>query len=86
MIAQIMLASGVDALGVSSVDEGLDLRKVKIKCPILVVGAIPLWAIESAAQNDIAFSIFNDEHLNACREVLNAQVLNLKCMLKLIPA
>ncbi len=69
MIAQTMLASGVDALGVSSVDEGLDLRNVKIKCPILVVGAIPLWAIESAAQNNIAFSVFNDEHLSACQEV-----------------
>lgn len=69
MIAQTMLASGVDALGVSSVDEGLDLRAVKIKCPILVVGAIPLWAIESATQNDIAFSIFNQDHLKACREV-----------------
>ena len=69
MIAQTMLASGVDALGVSSVDEGLDLRKVKIKCPILVVGAIPLWAVETAAQNDIAFSIFNEEHLRACKDV-----------------
>lgn len=69
MLAQTMLASGVDMLGVSSVDEGLDLRKVKIKCPILVVGAIPLWAIESAAYNDIAFSIFNQEHLDACKQV-----------------
>lgn len=69
MLAKTMLASGVDAFGVSSVDEGLDLRKVKIKAPILVVGAIPLWAIESAAQNDIAFSIFNDEHLEACKDV-----------------
>ena len=69
MMAQTMLASGVDAFGVSSVDEGLDLRNAKIKASILVVGAIPLWAVESAAQNDIAFSIFNDEHLKACREV-----------------
>lgn len=69
MLAQTMLASGVDMLGVSSVDEGLDLRNVKIKCPILVVGAIPLWAIESAARNDIAFSVFNEEHLKVCREV-----------------
>lgn len=69
MLAQTMLASGVDILGVSSVDEGLDLRNVKIKCPILVVGAIPLWAIESAARNDIAFSVFNEEHLKVCREV-----------------
>ncbi len=69
MLAQTMLASGVDAFGVSSVDEGLDLRASRITAPILVVGAIPLWAVESAAQNDIAFSIFNEAHLKACRDV-----------------
>ena len=55
--------------GVSSVDEGLYLRNVKIKAPILVVGAIPTWAVETAVKNDIAFSIFNDEHLKACKDV-----------------
>lgn len=69
MLAQTMLASGVDAFGVSSVDEGLDLREAKIKAPILVVGAVPVWAVEAATQNNIAISIFNDEHLNACKEV-----------------
>ncbi len=69
MIAQTMLASGVDMFGVSSVDEGLDLRNVKIKAPILVVGAIPVWAVETAAKNDIAFSIFNNDHIDACKEV-----------------
>ena len=69
MLAQTMLASGVDMFGVSSVDEGLDLRNAKIKAPILVVGAIPTWAIETASQNDIAFSIFNEEHLEACKDV-----------------
>ena len=61
MIAQTMLASGVDMFGVSSVDEGLDLRDVKIKAPILVVGAIPKWAIETAVNNNIAFSVFNED-------------------------
>ena len=83
MIAQTMLASGVDALGVSSVDEGLDLRNVKIKAPILVVGAIPLWAIETAAQNDIAFSIFNDEHLNACKQVFERTGIRPKVHVKI---
>ena len=69
MLAQTMLASGVDAFGVSSVDEGLDLRQVKVKAPILVVGAIPVWAVEAATLNDIAFSIFNETHLKACKEV-----------------
>ena len=69
MIAKTMLASGVDMFGVSSVDEGLDLRNVKIDTPVLVVGAIPTWAVETATKNNIAFSIFNKEHLQACREV-----------------
>lgn len=69
MLAPVMLASGIDCLGVSSVDEGLDLREAKINCPILVVGAIPLWAIETASANNIAFSIFNEEQLLACKEV-----------------
>ena len=69
MLAQTMLASGVDALGVSSIDEGLDLRQVKIKCPILVVGAVPIWAFESAAQNNISVSVFNEAHLKACKDV-----------------
>ncbi len=71
MLAQTMLASGVDMFGVSSIDEGLDLRQVKIKAPILVVGAVPVWAVETATQNDIAISIFNDAHLKACKEVFN---------------
>lgn len=69
MLAQTMLASGVDAFGVSSVDEGLDLREAKIKAPVLVVGAVPVWAVESAAQNDIAISVFDESHLKACKEV-----------------
>ena len=69
MIAKTMLASGVDWFGVSSIDEGLDLREIKIKAPILVVGAVPVWAVEAAAQNNISISIFNDEHLNACKDV-----------------
>ena len=71
MLAQTMLASGVDMFGVSSIDEGLDLRQVKIKAPILVVGAVPVWAVETAVQNDIAISIFNEAHLKACEEAYN---------------
>ena len=68
MLAKTMLASGVDMFGVSSVDEGLDLRAIKITAPILVVGAVPTWAFETAVQNDIAISIFNEEHLKACKQ------------------
>jgi alanine racemase len=83
MIANTMLASGVDFFGVSSVDEGLDLREAKIKAPILVVGAVPIWAVESAAQNDIAISIFNNSHLQACRDVYERTGIRTKVHVKI---
>ena len=83
MLAQTMLASGVDMFGVSSIDEGLDLRQVKIKAPILVVGAVPVWAVETAIQNDIAISIFNDAHLEACKEAYERAGLKPKVHVKI---
>ncbi len=83
MLAQTMLASGVDAFGVSSIDEGLDLRQAKIKAPILVVGAVPVWAVEVAVQNDIAISIFNEEHLKACKEIFERTGLKPKVHIKI---
>lgn len=83
MIAKTMLASGVDWFGVSSIDEGLDLREIKIKAPILVVGAVPVWAVEIAAQNDISISIFNDEHLEACKETYERTGIKPKVHVKL---
>ena len=83
MLAQTMLASGVDAFGVSSVDEGLDLRNIKIKAPILVVGAVPVWAVEPAVKNDIAISIFNETHLKACQNVYERTGLRPKVHVKI---
>jgi Alanine racemase len=68
MVAPTMLASGVDMLGVASIDEGLDLRNAKIACDILVLGAVPVWAFESAVENNISISIFSDEHILACKQ------------------
>ena len=45
MLAPTILASGVDMLGVASIDEGVDLRQAKIDCEILVLGAVPVGAV-----------------------------------------
>lgn len=83
MLVQTMLASGVDCFGVSSIDEGLDLRQIKIKAPILVVGAVPVWAVEIATQNNIAISIFNENHLKACEETFKRTGLKPKVHIKI---
>lgn len=67
MISPILLASGVDMLGVASIDEGMQLREAKFNCPILVLGAAPVWSFDYAAQHNIELSVFTDEHLEACK-------------------
>ncbi|HSA06709.1 MAG TPA: alanine racemase [Candidatus Gastranaerophilales bacterium] len=66
MIASTLVASGADALGVASVDEGIQLRNAGISVPIIVLGATPDWAFTSAVENDITLSIFSEEHINSC--------------------
>ena len=67
MLAPVILASGIDMLGVASIDEGVDLRNAKIGCDILVLGAVPVWAVESAVAADLSISVFSKEHIEACR-------------------
>ncbi len=68
MLAPTLLASGADMLGVASIDEGVDLRQAKINCDILVLGAVPIWAVETAVNADLIISIFSKEHLDACKK------------------
>ena len=53
MCAPTLLACGINSFGVASIDEGLELRENKITCPILVLGAVPIWAYETALDYDI---------------------------------
>ena len=71
MVTPTLLASGVDMLGVASIDEGLQLRESGIDAPILVLGAAPGWSIVSAVENDIQLSIFTNEHITACINAYN---------------
>ena len=46
-VSKRLVASGVDYLGVASIDEGIKLRKAQIKIPILVLGLILKQDIQS---------------------------------------
>ncbi len=83
MCAPILEACGVDVFGVASIDEGLELRSNKIKKPILVLGASPLWAFENAIKNNISISIFNDEHLDMAQQLFKRLNKKLKAHIKI---
>lgn len=83
MVAPTMLASGVDMLGVASIDEGLNLRDANINCEILVLGAVPVWAFEAAVENNISISIFSKEHIQACKQAYERTGEKVKAHIKI---
>lgn len=83
MLAPTLLASGADMLGVASIDEGADLRNAKITCDILVLGAVPVWAVESAVLADLSISVFSREHLTACKQAFERTGIKPKVHIKL---
>lgn len=83
MLAPTLLASGADMLGVASIDEGVDLRQAKINSEILVLGAVPVWAVETAARADLTISIFSKEHLEACKQAYKRTGIKPKVHVKL---
>lgn len=83
MLAPTLLASGFDMLGVASIDEGVDLRKAKINCEILVLGAVPVWAVETAISEDIAIPVFSDVQLEACKSAFERTGIKPKVHVKI---
>ena len=83
MIAPVLLASGVDFLGVSSIDEGLQLREAEIDAPILVLGAVPVWSFDRAAKNNISISVFSQEHIQACKQTYDKLKIKPKVHVKI---
>ena len=83
MLVPTLLASGVDYLGVASIDEGMELRNNKFNCPILVLGAAPVWAFDYAAQNNISLSMFLENHIEAAELTYKKTGLKTKAHIKL---
>lgn len=83
MLAPTILASGIDMLGVASIDEGADLRQANINCEILILGAVPVWAVESAVKSDLSISIFSKEHIKACEQAYKRTGIKPKVHIKL---
>ena len=83
MLAPTLLASGFDMLGVASIDEGVDLRNAKINADILVLGAVPVWSVETAIEQDIAIPIFSYSHIDACKKAYERTGKRVKTHIKI---
>ena len=68
MLAPTLLAYGVDMFGVASIDEALNLRENGVTAEILVLGAVPFWALSTAVENNITVTSFTQEHIESCKK------------------
>ena len=53
-IARTALEAGASRLGVACVDEGAQLRKAGISCPILILGYTPVWEAEKIVHHQLS--------------------------------
>lgn len=83
MLAPSLLASGVDMFGVSSIDEALNLRENGTDAEILVLGAVPFWAITTAIENNITVTVFTQEHIDFCKKAYERTGIPVKAHIKI---
>lgn len=68
MILPTLEASGVSMAGVAAIDEAIHIREAGIKLPILVIGTVPDWAVQTAANYDIQLTVFDTHHLDSLKK------------------
>ena len=56
-VAEVLVASGADWLGVASVDEGCQLRAAGISKPVLLLSPCPAWALPTALEADLQLTV-----------------------------
>jgi alanine racemase len=71
--ARVALATGATSLGVSNVDEGIELRYAGIAAPILILTEPPIESIPLVLQHQLIPTIYNMEFALALGEAADAQ-------------
>jgi alanine racemase len=70
-------ACGVSQLGVSTIDEAVQLRQAGVTLPVLVLGPSPFWALSLASQYNVQLTVFHSTHLlwlQQAKQPLSVQV------------
>jgi alanine racemase len=65
MSIPVLESAGVEIVGVASLDEALQIRQSGSEIPILVIGPVPDWSIETAIAHDIQLTLFAQEQLES---------------------
>lgn len=70
-ISKLLIAFGVDWLGVNSVEEGILLRNNGIKAPLIILGYVPINQLKEVVEYGFRIVIYNMESLKVLGEISN---------------
>jgi alanine racemase len=70
-VAEVLIGSGAQWLAVASVDEGCQLRAVDAKIPILILSPVPSWAVQTAFEHDLDFTVTSATQVSEIVQVAN---------------
>lgn len=68
-VAKAALQAGANSLGVSFVDEGIELREAGITAPILILGYTPPEGVKIALEHDLTLTIFSEACLQEVSKI-----------------
>ncbi len=70
-VVKILDEAGADFFGVDCIEDGLQIRSLGVKKPIIVLGYSPHENIEMAIKNDISLTVYSEETI---RHIINASI------------
>jgi alanine racemase len=76
-VGKALADAGVHGLAVSSLEEGLELRRGSISCPILVLGGLRPEALPTASAEGLTIAVVGPEYLDAYADLLEHHPVSL---------
>lgn len=65
----VELLPSADWFAVNSLEEGIELRKLGVKKPVLLLGHVPLSRVHRAIESDLRLTVYNYESLKALSRI-----------------
>jgi alanine racemase len=78
-----LIKTKIDWFGVNSLEEGLQLRQLKIKKPILLLGYLPLEQIKEAIGHDLSFVVYQEETIKKAAQMAQQEKKRARVHLKI---
>lgn len=82
-IAEVLFENGIDAFGVATTDEAMQLRNAGFTLPVLILGIIPDDELNIVIENEISISVTNLEIAKKISSVATSLKKNAKIHIKL---